>query len=188
MVSIPRERAITVLTDTYQDKRFNQPNDLWIDPAGGIYFTDPAYGTSPVQDGEHVYYISPDRQWVTRVIDDLERPNGLIGTPDGNILYIADHGSGKVYRYDIQADASLANRTLFVTKICDGMTMDEQGNVYITNEASVLVYNPGGELIETIEVGGQVTNVCFSGPGFRTLYITNTHELYAVDMVVTGNR
>jgi len=188
VVSIPRERDITVLTDTYQDKRFNQPNDLWIDPAGGIYFTDPAYGTSPVQDGEHVYYISPDRQWVTRVIDDLERPNGLIGTPDGNILYIADHGSGKVFRYDIQPDASLANRTLFVAKTCDGMTMDEQGNVYITNEANVLVYSPGGELIETIEVGGQVTNVCFSGPGFSTLYITNTHELYAVDMLVAGNR
>ena len=185
LVAIDKQKNVTVLADTYQGQRFNKPNDLWIDPTGGIYFSDPAYGTKPVQDGEYVYYLVPDGT-VTRVIDTMQRPNGLIGTPDGMTLYVADHGAGEVYRYAIQPDASLANGTLFVAKACDGMTMDNQGNVYITNESNVLVYSPKGDLVETIIVGGQVTNVCFGGPSLSTLYITNTHGLYAVDMLVSG--
>ncbi|MFC1760991.1 DUF1566 domain-containing protein [Planctomycetota bacterium] len=188
LVSIDQQNSITVLADTYQGRRFNKPNDLWIDPAGGIYFSDPAYGTKPVQDGEHVYYLAPDRRTLTRAIDTMVRPNGLVGTPDGKTLYVADHGAGRVYRYAIQPNASLNNRSLFVAKACDGMTIDDQGNVYITNEGNVLVYTPAGELIETIAVGGQVTNVCFGGSQRNTLYITRTNALYAVDMLVSGVR
>ena len=187
LVAIDMQKNITVLADTYQGQRFNKPNDLWIGTGGGVYFSDPAYGTEPVQDGEHVYYLAPDGT-VTRVIHDLVRPNGLVGSPNEGTLYVADHGAGQVYQYDILPDASLANRSLFVAKTCDGMTTDNQGNVYITNDANVLVYSPEGDLIETIVVGGQVTNVCFGGPDLSTLYITNTHELYAVDMLVSGNR
>jgi len=186
IVSISEQQDITVLADTYQGKRFNKPNDLWIDPGGGIYFSDPAYGTKPVQDGEHVYYISADRTRVTRIIDDMVRPNGLIGPPDGCILYVADHGAKKVYVYDIIAPGILSNKRLFVSKACDGMTIDRFGNVYITNESSVLVYNPAGELIEQIFAGGQVTNVCFGGLGVSTLYITSTRVLYAIEMQVGG--
>ena len=80
VISISSEGEVTVLADKYNGKRFNKPNDLWIDPQGGVYFTDPAYGRDPVlyQDGEHVYYITPDRKTAIRVIDDLVKPNGLI--------------------------------------------------------------------------------------------------------------
>jgi gluconolactonase len=186
LVSISEQRDVTVLADTYQGKRFNKPNDLWIDPHGGIYFSDPAYGTKPIQDGEHVYYISADRTSITRVINNMVRPNGLIGVPDGQILYVADHGDGKVYVYDIKGPGILSNKRLFVSKACDGMTIDRFGNVYITNESSVLVYNPTGELIEQIQAEGQVTNVCFSGLGASTLYVTSTHTLFSVDMQVSG--
>jgi len=186
VVSISEQRDVTVLADTYQGKRFNKPNDLWIDSHGGIYFSDPAYGTKPIQDGEHVYYISADRASVTRVINDMVRPNGLIGVPNGQILYIADHGAGKVYVYDIKSPGILFNKRLFVSNTCDGMTIDRFGNVYITNESSVLVYSPAGELIEQIQAEGQVTNVCFGGLGASTLYITSTHTLFSVDMQVSG--
>lgn len=186
VASISQQRDITVLADTYQGKRFNKPNDLWIDPQGGIYFSDPAYGTKPTQDGEHVYYISADRTNITRVINDMVRPNGLIGTPDGQILYVADHGAGKVYAYDITTPGILSNKRLFVSKACDGMTIDRFGNVYITNESSVLVYSPTSEFIEHIPAEGQVTNVCFGGLGASTLYITSTRTLYSIDMQVGG--
>ena len=79
---------------------------LWIDPKGGVYFTDPRYGgrDGMEQDGEHVYYLSPDRKKLTRVISDMVRPNGVIGTPDGRTLYVADHGAGIV---DAAPDAVL---------------------------------------------------------------------------------
>jgi len=186
VVSISEQRGVTVLADTYQGKRFNKPNDLWIDSESGIYFSDPAYGTKTIQDGEHVYYISADRSSVTRVIKDMMRPNGLIGAPNGQILYVADHGAGKVYVYDIKGPGILSNKRLFVSKNCDGMTIDRFGNIYITNESSVLVYNPTGELIEKIQAEGQVTNTCFGGLGSSTLYITSTHTLFAVDMQVGG--
>jgi len=186
VVSISEQQDITVLADTYQGKPFTKPNDLWIDSEGGIYFSDPAYGTKPVQDGEHVYYINADRTSTTRVIDDMVRPNGLIGLPNGHILYVADHGAGKIYAYDIIAPGILAGKRLFVSKACDGMTIDRFGNVYITNEDSALVYNPAGQLIEQIIAGGQVTNVCFGGLGVSTLYITSTRALYAIEMQVGG--
>ena len=187
LVFIDQQQNITVLADTYQGQRFNKPNDLWIDPSGGIYFSDPAYGTKPVQDGEHVYYLAPDRTLI-RVIDTMVRPNGLVGTPDGKTLYVADHGASQVYVYDINENGTLSNARLFVTKACDGMTLDNQGNVYITNESNVLVYSMNGDLIETIVVGGQVTNVCFGDSSLSTLYITSTNALYAVDMLVSGVR
>ena len=186
VVSISEQGDIAVLADTYQGKRFNKPNDLWIDPEGGIYFSDPAYGIKPVQDGEHVYYINPERTSTIRVIDDMVRPNGLVGLQDGQILYVADHGAGKVYVYDIIAPGVLSEKRLLVSKVCDGMTIDRFGNVYITNESSVLVYNPAGQLIEQIIAGGQVTNVCFGGLGVSTLYITSTRALYAIEMQVGG--
>ena len=90
---------VTALVDKYDDKPLNSLNDLWIDSKGGIYFTDPRYGNRDnlPQDGEHVYYLVPDRQKVMRVIDDMVRPNGLIGTPDGKKLYVTDHGGGKTF-------------------------------------------------------------------------------------------
>jgi len=185
-VAISEQLGVTVLAESYAGKRFNKPNDLWIDPDGGIYFSDPAYGTKPIQDGEHVYYISADHASVTRVINDMVRPNGLIGTPDGKVLYVADHGAGKVYVYDIASPGTLANKQVFVSKACDGMTMDRLRNIYITNGSSVLVYSPSGELIQEIPAGGQVTNACFGGLGVSTLYITSTRALYAIEMQVAG--
>jgi len=187
LVSIDPKGTLTVLTDSYNNKPFNSLNDVWIAPNGRLFFTDPRYGNRDgmEQDGEHVYSLSPDRKTVTRVIDDMVRPNGLIGTPDGKILYVTDNGGGKTFSYTIMKDGSLANKALFAPEGSDGMTIDEKGNIYLTNRA-VRVYNPAGTLIETIAVPEGPANVCFGGKDRKTLFITARTSLYSVKMKVKG--
>ncbi|UCG58182.1 MAG: SMP-30/gluconolactonase/LRE family protein [Phycisphaerales bacterium] len=187
LVSIDAQGKVTSLADKYQGKRFNSLNDLWIDRKGGIYFTDPRYGQRDgmEQDGEHVYYLSPDRKNVTRVVDDMVRPNGVIGTRDGKLLYIADHGGNKTFVYKINKDGTLSDKKLFAPEGSDGMTIDNRGNIYLTTSA-VAVYNKKGEKIETIEVPEGPANVCFGGKDKKTLFITARTSLYSVRMRVKG--
>jgi len=190
LVSIDQRGEVTVVTDRYRDKKYNSLNDLWVTPRGGIYFTDPRYGKRDgmEQDGEHVYYITPERTKVIKVIDEMVRPNGLIGTPDGKRLYVADHGADRTYSYRIKKDGSLARKKLFVAKGSDGMTIDDRGNVYLTDPKgkAVLVYDPKGELIETIKVPEGPANVTFGGKDKQTLFITARTSLYAIRMRVKG--
>ncbi|MHC4554658.1 MAG: SMP-30/gluconolactonase/LRE family protein, partial [Planctomycetota bacterium] len=183
LVSINPQGKSTVLADKYEGKPFNSLNDLWIDPKGGIYFTDPRYGNREnlPQDGEHVYYLSGDLQQCTRVIDDMIRPNGVIGTPDGTTLYVADHGANKTYVYKIDPDGTLSDKKLFAKQGSDGMTLDQKSNVYLTSEA-VNVYSPSGELIETIYVPEVPSNVSFGGKDKKMLFITARTSLYSIDM------
>ena len=188
---ISMDGQVTVLTDNYDGKRLNSPNDIWPDSRGGLYFSDPRFfdQTGVEQDGNHVYYLPPDGGPVMRVVDDFEAPNGVLGTPDGQRLYIADHGPNVgrdlTYVFDIQPDGSLANQRLFAGIGSDGMTLDEHGNVYLTEEG-VKVFNADGEQIATIPVPELPSNVAFGGPDRRTLFITARTGLYALDMAVRG--
>lgn len=187
LVSIDPQGEVTVLAKSYANKKLNSPNDLWIDPKGGIYFTDPRYGKRDnlEQDGEHVYYLLPDRKKLIRMIGDLVRPNGVLGTPDGKKLYVADAGDGKTYVYTINADGTLSDKKFFAPVGSDGMTMDNEGNVYMTR-GMVWVYNSAGEKIETIEVPEAPANVCFGGRDKKTLFITARTSLYSIRMRVKG--
>jgi gluconolactonase len=187
LVSIDPKGNVTVLTDKYEGKRFNSLNDLWIDPKGGVYFTDPRYGNRDgmEQDGEHVYYLSPDRKKLTRVISDMVRPNGVIGTPDGKTLYVADHGGSKTFAYKVSEDGTLAGKKLFAPEGSDGMTIDNEGNVYLTTKV-VAVYNKDGQKIESIPAPEQPANVTFGGSDNQTLFITAQTSLYSVRMQVKG--
>jgi gluconolactonase len=188
VVSISPDGEVTVLADKYKDKKFNRPNDLWIEPKGGVYFSDPYFGniSDMEQDGQHVYYITPDRKKVVRVIDDMVRPNGLIGTVNGKRLYAADYGGGKTFEYSINEDGTLTNKKLFAPVGSDGMTIDNQGNIYLTTNVVVVVYNKNGEKIETIKVPEQPSNVCFGGKDKQTLFITARTSLYSLQMRVSG--
>lgn len=185
----------TVILTDYEGKKLNGPNDLWIHPNGSIYFTDPLYKRNywtrdpeMQQDGQHLYYISPDRKTVLRIDDDLVQPNGIIGSPNGKLLYVADIRAGKTYAYDIQPDGSLKNKRLFCSMGSDGMTMDEKGNIYLTGKG-VTVFNPAGEQIEHIPVDANWTaNVCFGGKDMKTLFITASQYLYSLRMNVKGVR
>jgi gluconolactonase len=121
-----------------------------------------------------------------RVTDDLVTPNGIIGTPDGKKLYVADLGDKKTYVYDIDPDATLSNKTLFCLMGSDGMTIDNEGNVYLTGRG-VTVFNPAGEKIEHIPIdAGWTANVCFGGADRHTLFITAQKSLFALRMRVKG--
>ncbi len=178
--------AISTLAEQFEGKRLNSPNDLWIDPSGGIYFTDPRYGDTANQeiDGYHVYYLAPD-QSLRRAADDFVKPNGIVGTPDGKTLYIADAGDGKIYRYRIGEAGTLEDKTLFVEQGSDGMILDEKGNLYITTDA-VHIYSPDGAHLGSIRTAERPANVAFGGADGRTLFITARTSLYAIRMQVTG--
>ncbi len=187
LTSISPGGKVTVLADGFQGKKLNSPNDLWVDPKGGVYFSDPRYGQEDglEQDGFHVYYLPPDRKELVRVIGDLVKPNGVLGAADGKTLYVADAGGGKTYAYRIQPDGSLTDRKLAAPVGADGMTLDERGNLYLARNV-VHVYSPEGKAITTIEVPEPPANVCFGGKDRKTLFITARKGLYAVRMNVRG--
>ena len=190
--SITPEKEVTVLVDNFNGKQLNGPNDLWVDPKGGIYFTDPYYQrdywerTEKEIEEERVYYLTPDRQEVIIVADDYVQPNGIIGTPDGKTLYVADIGDSKTYSYTINEDGTLSGKQLFAELGSDGMTIDDQGNVYLTGRG-VTVFNKNGDQIEHIPVPQNWTgNITFIGPERRTLFITASNSVYTLEMNVQG--
>lgn len=189
LISVAPDKTVSAVIEKYQGKRFNKPNDLWIDPRGGIYFSDPAYGNFEItQGGEHVYYLAPNRRQVTRVANDFTRPNGMIGTPDGKTLYIADAGAGKTYRYTVNPGGELVDKTLFVERGSDGMTIDNRGNIYLTNSGAVWIYNAKGKLLQEIKLPKSPSNVTFGGADFKTLFITSRDKVYTLAMKTRGVR
>jgi len=181
-----------VLFSEYSGARLNGPNDVWCHPEGALYFTDPFYQrpwwthNRMPQTGQHVYRVAPDRKTITRVADTLKQPNGIVGTPDGRTLYVADIGDKKTYRFTIQADGSLTDRTLFCELGSDGMTLDAEGNLYLTGRG-VTVFDKTGKQIENLPVPeGWTANVCFGGADRQTLFITASKGLYAVKTRTKG--
>jgi len=190
--SIAPDGTMTVLLTGYKGKLFNGPNDVWVRPDGGMYLTDPFYKRTwwghdqMPQDSQQVYFLSADRKKLRRVTTDLVQPNGIIGTPDGKTLYVADIRDKKTYRFDIQRDGSLKNKTLLFAAGSDGMTLDDEGNIYITGKG-VTVFDRAGKQIEQIDVPEKWTaNVCFGGKDKRTLFITASKGLYSIRMCVKG--
>lgn len=191
--SIAPDKKVTVLVSNFHGKLLNGPNDLWIRPDGGLYFTDPLYprnywkrDPAMQQDGQHVYYLAPDRKTVLRVATDLKQPNGIIGTPDRKTLYVADIGAGKTYAYDINRGGPLTNKRLFCELGSDGMTIDKEGNVYLTGKG-VTVFDKTGKQIEHIDVPESWTaNITFGGKNRDLLFITASKSVYGLRMRVKG--
>ena len=182
LISINAQGQVTPLVETYNGIRFNEPNDLWIDPQGGIYFTDPAYQAPVVQDGQAVYYLSPGYTQVTRVISDLTQPNGIVGTTDGKLLYVADYGSNQTYIYTINSNGSLSDKKLFVALGSDGMDLDAAGNLYLTTPNKVQVFDSTGKHLRDIPTTENPTNVAFAGQDGLTLFITARTALYTIQL------
>lgn len=192
LVSITPKGEISVILKSNADKALNGPNDVWVRKDGSLYFTDPFYKrpwwsyNKPPQGTEQVYFLAADRKTLRRVTDDLKQPNGIIGSANGKTLFVADIGAGKTYRYRIERDGSLADKTLFCEKGSDGMTLDKEGNLYLTGRG-VMIFDKTGKQIETIPVPEPWTaNVAFGGADHRTLFITASKGLYSMQMRVKG--
>ncbi|WP_461100884.1 SMP-30/gluconolactonase/LRE family protein [Spirosoma koreense] len=190
--AISPDKKVTVLMTDFKGQRMNGPNDLWIDPKGGIYMTDPYYQRDywerkkPDIDGQKVYYLPKGKKEAILVDGDLKQPNGIVGTPDGKFLYVADIRDNKTYKYQISPDGTLTNRQLFLSQGSDGMTLDSQGNLYISGKG-VTVYDPSGKKLGNIPVPSRwVGNVCFGGKDRKTLFITASESVYTLPMRVKG--
>ena len=191
--SISPEGRVHILVRDYQGKRLNGPNDVWVAPGGAMYLTDPYY-QRPYWKRQHpdlsvqgVYLLAPGADRLHLLISDLKQPNGIVGTPDGSRLYVADIGAGKVYGYRIDpGSGSLSDKHLIVSQGSDGMTLDDLGNLYLCGNG-VTVYDTSGRKLAHFPVPEAWTaNLCFGGPNKSILYITASHGFYALPMRVRG--
>jgi gluconolactonase len=207
--------AVTVLTDRYEGKRYNSPNDCCVDARGRIWFTDPRYGADRSDlemDIEGVYCIDPAGK-VRRVLTqkEIDRPNGIAAAPDDKTLYVIDShpresGNRKIWAFDLTADGALSRQRVLYDfgkgRGGDGMRIDLNGNLWVAagiNQprgnpgesldvpAGVYVISPAGKLLERIPIPEDlITNVAFGGPQRKTLYVTAGKTLYRFSVNVSG--
>jgi len=201
-------RSILISSVAYDGKPLDGPNDVWVRPDGGIYVTDPIYTRRwwdasvprPSQPVRAVYYLDPARRSLTRVAE-FTMPNGIVGTPDGRTLYVADIGARQIIGFDVQPDGGLTGRRLIANFGSDGMTLDNQGNLYLSAGLRPPGAAPGtgpavmgvtvvdtrtGRVIGFIPVPEQPANLCFGGPNHDTLYITARTGFYSIPTRVKG--
>jgi gluconolactonase len=205
---------IEVLSERYEGKKYNSPNDVVVDIDGRIWFTDPVYGEDRSDlelDMEAVYRIDTDGT-VKCVLSqpNIERPNGLAVTPDARVLYVIDShtrvgGNRKVWSFDISMDGQLSNQRLVFDfgrgRGGDGMRLDEHGNLWIAAgilhprhagetadvPAGVYVITPAGELLGHIPIPEDLcTNLAFGGPERKTLYVTSGKSIFKIPLAVSG--
>jgi gluconolactonase len=220
---LENDGRLTVLADQYEGKRFNQPNDLTMDSQGRVYFSDPKYGERESMemldaDGkkiEGVYRIDPDGTVKRIITHEVDRPNGLVITPDDRFLYVADNnnntvgGARKLWRFELKADGTIkpGTQTLFhdwkTTRGPDGMKLDAKGRLYVaaglnkpnppyeTAEqptAGIYVFSAEGKLLEFIPIPrDEVTNCNFGGVDSKTLYVTAGGSLWSIPLATPGN-
>jgi gluconolactonase len=190
--TIAPDKKVTVRLKNYQGKYFNGPNDVWVAPNGDMYLTDPFYKRTwwdhdvMALTNEEVYYLAAGSTNAVLVTEDLKKPNGITGTPDGHKLFVSDIGAGQTWSYDIQPDGTLGNKTFFCALGSDGMTIDADGNLYLTGHG-VTVFDRTGKKIDHIDVpAGWTGNVCLGGKDHKTLFITATKKLFSIRVRVAG--
>jgi gluconolactonase len=197
----PKPQYVTI-ADRYNGKRFNSPNDAVVHSSGAIFFTDPPYGLEKNMDDpakeldfQGVYRIDPDRK-VTLLTKELERPNGIGLSPDEKTLYVANSDSVRniVVAFPLKADGTLGKvREIFDARklinerpgSCDGLTVDQQGNVFVTVPGGVAVISPKGKLLGTLVTNDRTANVEFGEDG-STLFICANHNLLRIPTTTKG--
>lgn len=195
-LSLDGKRRIVV--EKHDGKRFNAPNDLVVDQAGGIYFTDPAFrAPKELPQGKTAVYYVDAKSTATRLIDDLPNPNGVILSPDEKTLYVIPSGQAEMMSYLVEAPGKIGKGKVFCTLKQaggkkagggDGLTIDVKGNLYITSALGLQVFSPEGKALGIFAFPEQPSNCTFGGKDFKTLYATARTSLYAVEMEVAGHQ
>jgi gluconolactonase len=193
-----KDGSVRTLADKWNGKRFNSPNDLTIDFKGRIYFTDPRYvGDEPREiDTESVYRVDPDGT-VTQIITDVQKPNGIILSPDMKTLYLADShpkGNRHLLAFPLKEDGRVGPKKLLhdfgKDRGIDGMSIDVKGNIYATagqgKTAGVNVFAPSGKKIGFIPTPEDASNCVFGGRDRKMLYVTAGRSLYRIHLGIEG--
>ena len=184
-----------MLVDKYEGKKLNSPNDLVIDSKGRLYFTDPPFGIEEDQkelDFNGVYLLDTYDE-LHLLVDDFNRPNGIVLSPDEQTLYVNDSYEGHIRAFDLDADGLISNGRLFAEMddptaegVPDGMKVDTAGNIYSTGPGGVWIFTPEGELLDRIETPDRVTNLAWGGAKLDWLYMTAPNEVYRHKMNTQG--
>ncbi len=193
-----KDGTVRVLADRWQGKRFNSPNDLTIDRQGRVYFTDPRYvGDEPREIAtESVYRIDPDGT-VTQIITDVQKPNGIILSPDMKTLYLADsnpRGNQHLLAFPLKPDGTVGAKRLLhdfgKQRGIDGMSVDVQGNIYGAagdgRTGGIYVFSPTGKQLAFIPTPETPTNCVFGGKDRKMLYVTAGKSLYRIPVSHKG--
>jgi gluconolactonase len=193
--------AIARGNQTRNGQRFNSPNDLVIRGDGNVYFTDPDFQSPDgrIQGGTFVYRIAPPLGTgaISIVDQNVDNPNGITLSPDGNTLYVSANGVLREYSLDAEGAATPLGNLVDGFGGPDGMTVDCAGNIYAVQNGSqtISVFSPEGDRLGVIGpngFGGQgVTNVAFGGTNRTTLFITTFSQgqnggLFSVELQVPG--
>jgi gluconolactonase len=187
-----------VIADKYDGNRFNAPNDLVLDKAGGVYFTDPGFrAPMPLPQGKTCVYYADAAGKVTRLIDDLPNPNGVRLSPDEKTLYVFPTGQKGMMAYPVEGPGKVGKGKVFCeleqakaggNAGGDGAAVDEKGKVYVAAGTGVQVFDPAGKMLGTIKFPEQPSNVTFGGKDRKTLFVTARTSVYTCPMEVAGHR
>lgn len=176
------------LADRYDGHRFNSPNDVVVNSAGEIFFTDPPYGLEKNMDDpkkeipfQGVYKIKANGD-VILLTDSITRPNGIAFFPGEKTLLIANSDPDKAnwYAYDVDGDKLVNGRILLSANgydkklkgLPDGMKIDRNGNVFSAGPGGIWIFNKDGKILGKLHVDNATSNCAFSADQ-KTLYITN---------------
>jgi gluconolactonase len=215
VVRYEADGSATVIASAFQGKRFNAPNDIVVHPDGGIWFSDPGYGAlanyegnkGPLEMKEAVYRVDPQSGSVTKVTDDLFKPNGLCFSPDYKKLYICDTGSthypeskNLIQVYDVADGKTLRGSKQFISMeipgkgsgLADGLRADKDGNLWVgagwvgAGYDGVHIFSPEGKRIGQILLPEICANLCFGGPRRNRLFMAASQSIYAVYVEAQG--
>lgn len=208
VVRYEHDGSITVLADSYNDRPLNSPNDVVVHPDGGIWFTDPPYGSWSDYEGtkgdillkEAVYRIDPISARIVVVTDEVDHPNGLCFSPDFRKLYVVDTGAAlDIKVWDVIGGTTLANPQQFADSTMgdvviglDGVRADVDGNIWAAvgwtgaGYDGVHIFAPDGERIGQILLPETCANLCFGGPKRNRLFMAASQSLYAVYVNTQG--
>lgn len=190
-----RDGKVQTVVDQFEGKKLSSPNDVVVKSDGTIWFTDPDYGLAgrpKEQEGNYVYRFDPKSKELRAVVKDFDKPNGLCFSPDEKKLYVADSGQPKHIRvFDAQKDGTLANGKIFC-KIDkggpDGIRCGKDGRIYSSAGDGIHIFALDGHLIGKILVPETPANLCFGGQDRKTLFITARTSLYAIPLLVAGDK
>lgn len=186
---------IETLTETYQGHKYIAPNDLCIAADGSIFFTDPYYDGEKSQPNSGVYRRHANGE-VSLLLNDLQKPNGIVITPDDQWIYVSDRGTQKLHRYRINAAKQLVDDKVVYDfspdRGIDGMWLDVEGNIYGAagegQTTGLFVISPEGKLVLHKPLPEFATNVTFGGDDMRDLYVTATTSVYKLRSRIPGVR
>jgi len=192
----------TILVESFEGKKLNSPNDVVISSAGHYYFTDPPYGLKgPDYPGKEldfsgVYHLKPDGS-IELITKELDYPNGIALSPDEKTLYVANSGERRILmRFDLESDGTAGNGRIFFDATgfkkygkdggCDGMAVDEKGNIWATGPGGVMIFSPEGKHLGSVDTGTLIANCKFGGKDGNELYMTAHNYLCRVKVNVKG--